>query len=370
MFESLLVIEFSGVLAGPAVGMFMAELGARVIKVEPPGGDVTRFWKLASEPPEGSVSAYFSSVNWGKESLCLDLKNAEGRASALRLCRRADVVISNFLPGAAARLGLGAETLMAANPRLICAEINGYGADQPRAAYDAIIQAEAGFTYMNGSAEAGIFKMPVALMDLLAAHQLKEALLLALIRRMQTGAGSRVSVSLIGAGIASLANQAANWLVAGEIPQPIGSEHPNIAPYGTIFSAAAGQQLVLAVGNDTQFAALCEVLGISDWEDYASPGLRVRNRQALNAMLQAAIAAWPRQGLLQALQRRQVPAGAVHNLPEVMELPQAQALLLSSGAMRGLRSFAAQAPFAAPVSLSPPPVLGAHTQAIIEEFQD
>ncbi|MFK7925857.1 MAG: CoA transferase, partial [Bacteroidia bacterium] len=180
IFKDLIVIELASVLAGPSVGMFFAELGARVIKIENPrfGGDVTRSWKLAHEDKADTRSAYFSCINWGKESLSLDLKQEPDRVILHQLLAKADIMLSSFIPGQAERLGIEAESLMKAYPKLILGEINGYGKDNARPAYDAIIQAEAGFMYINGEGEQ-LYKMPVALMDVLAAHQLKEGLLLA-----------------------------------------------------------------------------------------------------------------------------------------------------------------------------------------------
>ncbi len=363
MFSHLRIIELASVLAGPSVGMFFAELGAEVIKVEnsTTKGDVTRSWKLKTEG-NTDITAYFSSVNWGKKSIALDLKSPESQQFIYQLAQKADIVISSFLPGSAQRLGMDAETLMSYNPKLICGEINGYGETVERAAFDAIIQAEAGFTYMNGEGE-NHYKMPVALMDILAAHQLKEALLLAYIDFLQTGKGKKVSVSLIEAGISSLVNQAANWLVAGQIPQAIGSEHPNIAPYGTIFRTADHKSLVLAVGTDAQFAALCQLLDIANITDFATNPQRVAQREAVNALLSAAIAQRNRADLLAALLHAKVPAGAVNDLEEVFSQEIAQKMKLSSSSISGVRTFVAKG-IETQKQLSPPPHLNEHEAEI------
>ena len=369
LFDGLLVVELAAVLAGPAVGMFMAEQGARVIKIEHPGqgGDVTRSWRLPTEPPGEDRSAYFCAVNWGKASLALDLKQPAGLAALRRLIARADVVISSYLPGAAARLGLDAASLCQAHPRLIVAEVNGYGPGLARPAFDAIIQAEAGYTAMNG--EPGhIAKMPVALMDVLAAHQLKEALLLALLRRERTGQGSSVQVSLLASGLSALVNQATNYLVAGHEPGPTGSDHPNIVPYGTIFETARGEPVVLAVGNDAQFAGLCGVLGLTPPAVWATNPQRVAARAAVKAWLATAIATWERDPLLAALQAARVPAGAVHRMGEALALPQAQALRLTGDGREGLRRFVAEGSHLPVVPLSPPPHLGEGGPAILAEL--
>ncbi|MCB0846341.1 MAG: CoA transferase, partial [Bacteroidetes bacterium] len=173
MFQNVTIVELANVLAGPSVSMFFAELGARIIKVENlhTQGDVTRSWKLASEPTESDISAYYSSINWGKESIAVNLKSQEGKQLVHKIITKADMVISSYLPGVSEKLGVDYETLHKINPRLIIGEVNGYGAEEARPAYDAIIQAEAGFTYMNGNPGEAV-KMPVALMDLMAGHQL------------------------------------------------------------------------------------------------------------------------------------------------------------------------------------------------------
>lgn len=365
--SDLLVVELASVLAGPSVGMFFAEHGARVIKVEAPGGDVTRRWHLASEDPADDRPAYFCAVNWGKESIVLDLGTAEGRNALHQLVARADVVVSSFRPGAAAPLGADAATLRALNPRLIVVEVDGYGPGDPRAGYDAVIQAESGFMHLNGSPDGPPTKMPVALVDVLAAHQLKEATLVALLNRERTGEGAHVRVSLLGAAVSSLANQAANWLTAGASPQRLGSAHPNIAPYGRPYPTATGD-VVLAVGTDRQFAALAEVLGqpeLATDPRFAANAERVRHRDALDAVLTGALASHDRAPLLAALAERGVPAGAVRDLPAVFEQADAQRLVVDDGnghaAVRTVATTSER-------SLTPPPRLGAHTEAVHREL--
>lgn len=330
--KDLKVVELASVLAGPAVGQFFAELGASVIKIEnkTTGGDVTRRWKAPSEAPEASASAYYYSVNWGKETQFLDLNAPADRQQVLDWIAEADVVVSNYREASAQRLGMDYATLAALNPRLIYAEITGYGSDDPRPAFDVVLQAETGFLHMTGLPDGPPVKMPVALIDLLAAHQLKEGVLMALWQREKTGLGGYVRVSLYDAAVASLANQATNWLIAGHSPGRMGTQHPNIAPYGDLFTTRDGGQLVLAIGAEAQFAALCEVLGLDlhRQEAFASNSSRVRHRDALTAALAPAIARRDRRELLQELAARQAPAGAVLALPEVFENPAAKRLLL------------------------------------------
>lgn len=227
------------------------------IKVEnfKTGGDVTRTWKLAGENSDDR-SAYFCSVNWGKRSLAIDLTTYEGQKIVHELIKQTEIVIASYKPGDAEKLNVDYKTLSVINPNIIYGQITGYGSNNPRVGYDAIIQAEAGFMFMNGEPGGASLKMPVALIDILAGHHLKEALLLAIIEKMRTGRGKLVEVSLLQVAISSLANQATNWLVAKKLPTKQGSLHPNIAPYGEVFVTADGKELLLAVGSDRQFEAL------------------------------------------------------------------------------------------------------------------
>ena len=348
IFEGLKVLELASVLAGPSVGQFFAELGATVTKVENPatGGDVTRHWHGNTEDPAQDRPAYFTAINWGKQSVAIDLRTPEGRQQVVALALESDVVLSSYKPGDAEKFGVDYVALAKENPRLIYGHITSYGPENPRAGFDAIIQAESGFTFMNGDPAGAPTKMPVALTDVLAAHHLKEGLLVALLRRERTGKGSYVPVSLIQAAISSLANQATNWLVAGVVPQRKGNDHPNIVPYGTLFQTCDGQYITLAVGTEGQFAKLCEVLGHREWPTdarFATNADRVHHREALLPLLQGAIGEWDKEILLQALAEAKVPAGGVNTLPEVFALPEAQAILLKDEAsgLRGIRNYVA-----------------------------
>jgi crotonobetainyl-CoA:carnitine CoA-transferase CaiB-like acyl-CoA transferase len=234
--KELTVIELSTVLAGPSVGMFFAELGAKVIKIEHPTiPDVTRSWKLPYEQHDVPVSAYFSSVNYGKSYLTLNLLDTDDYSNFIELIKNADILLTNFKRGDDHKLGIETKKLQQLNKRLIIGKISGFGEESDRVAYDLILQAETGFMSMNGTTDSGPVKMPVALIDILAGHQLKEGILLALMDRQLTGKGSEVSVSLYDAAVCSLANQASNFLMTGHIAKRMGSLHPNIAPYGELF---------------------------------------------------------------------------------------------------------------------------------------
>lgn len=325
--SGLTVVELATVLAGPSVGMFLAELGAEVIKIEPLSGDVTRHWRIPAEKPDGP-SAYFSSINFGKEYRFRDLKNAEHLAEVNELLREADIFLHNFKAGDDVRYGLDYKTLEAQNPRLIIGSIYGFESDKNRVAYDVVLQAESGFMHLNGfSPTQNNLKMPVALIDVLAAHQLKEGLLLALLQREKTGKGCAVSVSLEEAALSALANQASNYLMTGVAPEAMGSLHPNIAPYGETFVCADGKKLLLAVGSDVQFAKLCSILGIPDSAKdprFSTNAERVKHREALQNELAKSLVLRSRDALLEKLHALQVPAAAVKSIPEVFENPIAQ----------------------------------------------
>ncbi len=331
MLENLTVIDASTVLAGPSVGTFFAELGANVIKVENPNiPDVTRSWKLASEDQESPISSYFSSVNYLKKEKFIDLKNSDGHAAFLDLIKDADILISNFKHGDEAKLGIQDETLHRINPRLIIGKINGFGEESDRVAYDLILQAETGFMSMNGTPESGPVKMPVALIDVLAGHQLKEAILLALLERNATGQGRTVSVSLYDAAVCSLMNQASNYLMAGKIPERIGSAHPNISPYGELFTTKDGDIVTFAVGSNAHFVKLCQYLQLDELVNdtrFAENIHRVKNREALRMLIEAKVQQLSTKEILDTLIQSNVPVAKVRNLQEVFTDEAAKALI-------------------------------------------
>lgn len=327
----MIVVELAGVLAGPSAGLFFAELGATVIKIENPKtkGDVTRSWKLKSEPAEEDTSAYYWSVNAGKEIIFLDLTIQHDLEKFYTLVKIADVLIANYKAGDDVKLKVDYATLHKLNPQLIYASVNGFGANSPRSAYDLILQAESGFMFMNGEKNSPPLKMPVALIDLLAGHQLKEAVLLALIKKYKTQQGSHISVSLLDAAIASLANQATNWLIAHQLPTAQGSLHPNIAPYGELFETKDQHLVTFAIGSDKQFGHLCALLklDISANANYSTNQQRVINREALFALLYEQIKQLTFKELFDTCLQYDIPIGKVRNLKEVFELPEAQGML-------------------------------------------
>jgi len=333
LFAGLKVVELAGVLAGPAVGMFFAELGATVLKVENPSsnGDITRSWRLGKEN-KNTQSAYYSSVNYNKTIIWADLKNADDLEGVLKHIASADVVISNFKPSSAKQFGLDAVALRKKHPKLIYAQISGYGIADETPAFDVVLQAEGGFMYINGEAEGMPLKMPIALIDVLAAHQLKEAILVALLQRSKTGLGATAHISLYNAALSSLANQATNYLMVGEIPQRMGSLHPNIAPYGEAFYTNDGKAIVLAVGNDKQFALLCKCLNLENIDAlnlFRTNALRVQNRIKLGEILAEAFSKFDSVTLLKELKNKNVPCGDIRSMDEVLDNENAQKLILS-----------------------------------------
>jgi crotonobetainyl-CoA:carnitine CoA-transferase CaiB-like acyl-CoA transferase len=315
--DQLRILDFSRVLAGPLATMVLADLGAEVTKVERPGGgDETRAWG----PPydEAGDSTYFQSVNRNKGSLVLDLTEDGDRGEARRLAAAADVVVENFRPGVMAKLGLGYEELAAANPGLVYCSVTGFGAGEAGAAlpgYDLLVQALGGLMSVTGEPGGRPLKVGVALVDVVAGLFAAVGILAALEHRHRSGRGQLVEVDLLSALLAGLVNQASGYTVAGAVPRRIGNAHPSIAPYELL--ATGDGELVLAVGNDRQFVALCEELGrpelVAD-QRFATNSARVEHRQALRAELESALAARPAGEWAAALTARRVPAGVVNDL--------------------------------------------------------
>jgi crotonobetainyl-CoA:carnitine CoA-transferase CaiB-like acyl-CoA transferase len=372
MFENLKVLELASVLAGPGVGQFFAELGATVIKVENPktGGDVTRSWKTTGEKTDDR-SAYFCSVNWGKQSIAVNLDTVDGQRIVQEIAKQCDIVIASYKPNDAEKIGVDYPTLRKLNPSIIYGSITGYGPHNPRVGYDAVIQAEAGFMFLNGEPGRASLKMPVALVDILAGHQLKEGILLALLRRAAAGEGSLIEISLIQSAIASLANQATNWLVGGKIPQKQGSAHPNIAPYGEVFRTADGDELILAVGSDRQFRDLCDLLDLSEIasdEKFKTNISRVNNRAFLHHLLQGKFEIYATQPLLTRLHDRKIPAGIIQNIQDVFETSEAQNLILKNDLLRGVRTYVGNEDRQLSSHFLPPPRYGEHTSEVLQKW--
>ncbi|MBK7109700.1 MAG: CoA transferase [Bacteroidetes bacterium] len=343
MINKLKVIEFAGILAGPAVGMFFAEMGAKVIKIENPktGGDAARFWKLPEEINSEKTSAYFNSVNWNKEHVFLDLENLDDYKGMLELVKDADIIICNWKKGDAEKLNVDYETLKTINPKIIYGQIFGFDANSDRVAFDMVMQAETGWLSMNGIDKNTLCKIPVAIIDLFAAHQLKEGILIALLNRQNSNSGMQVTVSLWDAAIASLANQSSNWLNAEHLPQPMGLLHPNIAPYGEVVTTKDEIQFVLAVGTDKQFKNLCELLNLNQLAkelSYKTNVQRVVHRKELLPLLQEKISAISSKNFMQSCEENKIPVGVIRNVQQLFEVPEAQALILEDAEGRRVKS--------------------------------
>jgi len=332
-FKGLTVIELSSVLAGPAVGMFFAELGAAVLKIEnkTTEGDVTRNWKLPVEDPTSATSAYYHSINWGKKVLFLDFKNEVELRIVKKLLKQSDILITNFKTGSAAQFGLDKDSVQAINPAILHANLTAYGEGVTKPGFDVLLQAETGFLHMNGHPGGNPAKMPVALIDLLAAHQIKEGLLIALLERFKTGKGSYISVNLFDSAIASLANQASNYLNADFIPEKMGSAHPNISPYGEVCKTRDGVDIILAIGTEKQFTDLLQVLKLDSLKNdarFKDNAARVVHRTALSKLLHHAIEQVDGSEFLAQLTALKVPAGQVRNMKEVFDQDAAKQMIL------------------------------------------
>lgn len=372
MFSNVKVLELASVLAGPSAGQFFAELGAEVIKVENlrTHGDVTRTWRGSGEQTDDR-SAYFCSVNWGKKSVAVDLTTPEGRTIVHQLAARASIIIASYKPGDAEKLGVSYDQLKTNNPKLIYGQITGYGSDSERVGYDAVIQAESGFMDLNGEKAGQPTKMPVALIDVLAGHQLKEALLLALLKRERSGEGSFVEVSLIQTAISSLTNQATNWLVANKLPSRQGSLHPNIAPYGESFETKDGRRILLAVGSDRQFFDLLKILKIDPLvfeNKFSTNHRRIENRDEMNMLLAKAIGELTASELFMQIHKFKIPAGIIQTVQEVFEMKEAKDILIQAHGLTGVRTFVASSTVEHTSRLLPPPHFGEHTDEILKRL--
>jgi crotonobetainyl-CoA:carnitine CoA-transferase CaiB-like acyl-CoA transferase len=331
MFTQLKVIDISTVLAGPSVGMFFAELGAEVIKIEHPNHpDVTRSWKGSEELGNSTISSYFSSVNYKKKYISLDLNSEYDKISFFELLKNADILISNFKSSDYVKFGLECKVLKSLNPKLIHGRISGFGSNSDRVAYDLILQAESGFMSINGLNETDPIKMPVALIDVLTAHQLKEGLLIALLEREKTNIGRDIHVSLYKTAVCSLVNQASSYLMTNRIPNRIGSLHPSIAPYGEIFKTKEGELITFAIGSNLQFEKLIRKLGLIKLINnplFLTNQLRVINRSELANLIQQSVELLSVKELLNWSLDNHIPCGHIKNIKEVFQNQSAQDLI-------------------------------------------
>jgi crotonobetainyl-CoA:carnitine CoA-transferase CaiB-like acyl-CoA transferase len=324
------VLELARILAGPWAGQLLADLGADVIKVErPEEGDDTRQWGppfVRGAAGEDLGAAYFHSCNRGKRSVALDLATTEGQARVRALAADADVLIENFKVGGLARYGLDAAALRAINPRLVYCSITGFGQTGPyahRPGYDFIVQGMGGMMSITGEPDGAPQKGGVAYADILTGVYSVVAILAALRQRESTGRGAHIDMALLDTQVGVLANQALNWMVSGEVPQRMGNGHANLVPYQS-FRCADGD-VIIAVGNDRQFARLCALLdrgALADDPRFATNPARVTNREILIPLIAQATASWQSAALYAALQAHGIPAGPVNRIDQVFADPQ------------------------------------------------
>ncbi len=319
----LKVVDLSRVLGGPYCTMILSDHGAEVIKVEPPQGDETRDW---GPPFQDGSASYFLGVNRNKRSIALDIAHPDGRAVLRRLLAEADVLVENFKPGTMERWGLGYEAdLGPAYPRLVHCRVSGFGADGPLGGlpgYDAILQAMTGLMSVNGDTSTGPLRLGTAIVDMATGLYAATGILMALHERARSGQGQFVDMTLHDCGISLLHPQAANFFLGAGRPVPTGNPHPNLVPYGKY--AARGGDIFIASGNNGQFRKLCAVLGLEHVAAdprYASNALRMDNRVALDAVLNAAFAATDAQDIALRLMQAGVPAGPVLTVDAVVQAP-------------------------------------------------
>jgi crotonobetainyl-CoA:carnitine CoA-transferase CaiB-like acyl-CoA transferase len=381
------VLDLSRILAGPWAGQVLADLGADVVKVERPGaGDDTRGWGppfLKDKAGRDTRDAgYFLAVNRGKRSIAVDLADPEGQRIVRALAARADIVLENFKTGALAKYGLGYEDLSAVNPALIYCSITGFGQSGPRrdqAAYDFMIQGMSGLMSVTGEADGkpggGPQKVGVPIVDIMTGMYAAIAVLAALARRQESGHGEHIDIGMLDVGVSFLANQAMNHLISGRTPRRAGNSHPNIQPQD-VFATRDGY-LVLAVGNDDQFARLCEVLGRPDWaidERFKTNPGRVRNKSILTPLISEVLMTRERDHWVRACERVGVPCGPINTIPEVFadaQIKHRQMLIEIAHPVAGtVPQVASPMRFRnAPLSHErPPPLIGEHTDEILREL--
>ncbi len=378
------VLDLSRILAGPWCSQNLADLGADVIKVEGPGaGDDTRGWGppfLVNETQE-RLSAYFLCCNRGKRSIAIDFATPEGQALVKRLAAWADVVIENFRVGSLARFGLDHAGLRAVNPRLIHVSITGFGQDGPcahRPGYDYVFQGMAGLMSYTGVPDgqdgAGPLRTGIAINDLMTGMYATSAVLAALIERGRTGEGKHIDLALLDVAVALNANQNMNYLLSGTPPQRSGNAHPNCAPY-EVFACRDGH-MILAIGNDAQFARFCETAGRADLAEdarYRRNAGRIENMPALRQEVAAIMRERDRADWVARFEAAGVPWGPINTLDEVFRDPQVQHRQLLRqldhprfGAIPNVRNPMLSGAEAA--ACRPPPVLGEHTDEVLGEF--
>ncbi len=370
----LRVLDLSRVLAGPFCTQLLGDLGAEIIKIEPPGkGDDTRQW---GPPWFHGESAYYLCCNRNKKSVTINFKTAQGRELICRLAALADIVVENFKVGALKAYGLDYSSLHQINPRLIYCSITGYGQDGPYKhlpGYDFIIQAQGGIMSLTGEAEGAPCKVGVAIADMMSGMYAANAILAALFYRERTGLGQQVDIALFDAQISWLANVAMNYLVSNEPPQRFGNAHPNLVPY-QIF-AAADDFIAIGVGNDEQFRRLCAALARTDLlqnPNYVTNPQRVAHRETLIQQLQNEFQKQPVAVWLEKMARTQIPAAPINTVPQALHDPQTQFRRMVQSVPHAcgeeVRLLGPVPKFSKTTSeiRLPPPLLGQHTKEVLQ----
>ena len=374
--DGVTVLDLTRVLSGPYCTMMLADMGARVVKVEQPGkGDDTRAW---GPPFQAGESAYFLSINRNKESITLNLKHPDGRRVLDALLERADVLVENFRPGTLERMGLGYAEVARRRPGLVYCSISGFGQTGPRRrepGYDAVLQGEGGLMSITGEQDGPAYRLGVAIADIVSGMFSAYGVAAALLARHRTGRGQLVDVGMLDAVAAVLTYQAGIYFATGTAPGRLGNRHPTITPYESLETADG--ELVVAVGNDQLWRTFCGVLGADDLADdprFRTNKDRVAAREALRPMLVERLRARPAAEWLADLKAAGVPCGGVRDLEQVFTDPQVleRAMVVAldhpvAGAIRQL---------GVPVKLggtpgavrTPPPTLGQHTAAILGEL--
>ncbi|HKF63774.1 MAG TPA: CaiB/BaiF CoA-transferase family protein [Dongiaceae bacterium] len=383
--DGIRVFDLARILAGPTCTQLLGDLGADVIKIERPGaGDDTRKWgppyvtdKAGKDTGE---SAYYLSSNRNKRSLAIDIAKPAGQALAKRLIAKCDIMVENFKVGDMARYGLSYADLKAANPRLIYCSITGFGQTgpyAPRAGYDMLAQGLGGIMSVTGEPDRPPMKVGVGIADIMCGMYAASAILAALHHRDRTGEGQYIDLSLLDTQVAWLANVGLNYLTSGEVPQRLGNEHPNIVPYNVM--AAADGHVILAVGNDSQFAKFCEFAGAPDLAGdprFATNEKRVANRRALYALLEPVLKLKPQHDWVAGLAKLGVPCSPVNTVEQVFDDPQIKAREMRLSMPHALAGKGTVDLIANPIRFSAtpvayrqaPPFLGQHSEEVLREL--
>jgi crotonobetainyl-CoA:carnitine CoA-transferase CaiB-like acyl-CoA transferase len=382
--DGITVLDLTRVLSGPYCTMLLADMGARVIKIEQPGkGDDTRAWgppflhPIAQGPRDGDPaypgeSAYFLSINRNKESVTLDFKKPDGRAILDRLIANSDVLVENFRPGTLGKMGLDFNTLQEAHPRLVYCSVSGFGQTGPRShqpGYDAVMQGEGGLMSITGPADGPSFRLGVAIADIVSGMFAAYGTAMALFAREKTGRGQNVDVAMLDSVMALLTYQAGSFFASGRIPGRLGNRHPSIVPYETF--AASDGEFVLAVGTDDQWRKFCAVAGLAEDSRFATNRQRVTGYDDLRPIVADRLRQKPRQYWIDRLGAAGVPCGSVRNFQELFADPQVAAREMVARLQHP--TIGAMQVLGVPVKLSdtpggidaPPPRLGEHTDAVL-----